>query len=158
MNFFALSATEPFKFPNGGLMYALGVMVVAFVLAQSLFFIIKSWKKGTELGITKETLKKLIQEGRYSFVNGGFVMEDEAVSHYTDASHQLRIGLEFLKTEFNYTPTVGWFIDQFGHSDSHAYIYQQFGFTSLVLNRLSTIQKKQLYKQKELFLLNGKIL
>lgn len=60
MNFFALSATEPFKFPNGGLMYALGVMVVAFVLAQSLFFIIKSWKKGTELGITKETLKNTV--------------------------------------------------------------------------------------------------
>lgn len=34
---------------------ALGVVV--FVLAQSVFFLVKSWKKGKELGISKETLK-----------------------------------------------------------------------------------------------------
>ena len=34
---------------------ALGVIV--FVLAQSVFFLVKSWKKGKELGISKDTLK-----------------------------------------------------------------------------------------------------
>ena len=34
---------------------ALGVVV--FVLAQSVFFLVKSWKKGKELGISSDTLK-----------------------------------------------------------------------------------------------------
>lgn len=60
MNFMTLSAGEVFSFPQSGFMYLLGVCVVIFVLAQSLFFISKSWKRGKELGITKDTLKKTV--------------------------------------------------------------------------------------------------
>lgn len=118
-----------------------------FVYGEMSFF--EKWYR-TLNTTTKHQLKSLIKEGRFSFINGGFVMEDEAVSHYTDAANQLRIGLEFMQKELNYTPTVGWFLDQFGHSDSHAYIYQQFGFKYLVLNRMSTITKKKLYSENNL--------
>ncbi len=37
-------------------MYCVAFGVIAFIFAQSLFFIIKSWKHGKELGITRETL------------------------------------------------------------------------------------------------------
>lgn len=45
---------ESFKSSPG--MYAVAFGVIAFIVAQSLFFIVKSWKHGRELGIKKETL------------------------------------------------------------------------------------------------------
>ena len=60
MNLISLSAAGGFTFPQSGFMYILGIAVVVFVLAQSMFFIIKSWKKGLELGIKKETLKNTV--------------------------------------------------------------------------------------------------
>lgn len=47
-------------FKTGGLMLALALGVVAFVTAQSLFFIIKSWKHAKELGIPAATLKNTV--------------------------------------------------------------------------------------------------
>ncbi|MBR0112240.1 MAG: DUF5058 family protein [Clostridia bacterium] len=41
-------------------MYLIAFGVIAFIFAQSLFFIIKSWKHGKELGITKETMVNTI--------------------------------------------------------------------------------------------------
>jgi len=44
------------NFKETPLMYGVAFMVIAFIFAQSFFFIIKSWKHGKELGIKKETL------------------------------------------------------------------------------------------------------
>ena len=44
-------------FKESPLMYAIALFVVAFVIAQSVFFLVKSLKKAKELGIPKETLK-----------------------------------------------------------------------------------------------------
>ena len=41
-------------------MYGLAIMIVVFILVQSVFFIVKSWRHGKELGITKETMKNTI--------------------------------------------------------------------------------------------------
>lgn len=41
-------------------MYAIAFGVIAFIAAQSFFFIIKSWKHGKELGIKKETLMNTV--------------------------------------------------------------------------------------------------
>lgn len=47
-------------FKNGGLMYGLAFMVVAFVTIQSLFFMKKSWNRGKELGIETAKMKQTI--------------------------------------------------------------------------------------------------
>lgn len=47
-------------FKNGAFMYALGIGVGLFVIAQSVFFLVKSVRRGKELGITGETMKKTI--------------------------------------------------------------------------------------------------
>ena len=47
-------------FKTGGLMLTIALGVVAFVIAQSLFFIIKSWKHAKELGISSATLKNTV--------------------------------------------------------------------------------------------------
>lgn len=41
-------------------MYAIAIGMIVFIIAQSLFFIIKSWKHGKELGISKETMKNTV--------------------------------------------------------------------------------------------------
>lgn len=43
-------------FKTSGLMYALAGVVIVFVIAESLFFLIKAMKRGKELGIKKEKL------------------------------------------------------------------------------------------------------
>ncbi|MGN0526349.1 MAG: DUF5058 family protein, partial [Acutalibacteraceae bacterium] len=42
------------------LMYVLAGGVIAFVIIQSLFFMRKAWKRGRELGMSKETLKSTV--------------------------------------------------------------------------------------------------
>lgn len=41
-------------------MYALALGIVLFILVQSVFFIVKSWKHGKELGLSKETMKNAL--------------------------------------------------------------------------------------------------
>lgn len=48
------------NFKTSGFMYALALMVVAFVIVQSVFFIVKSWKRAKELGIESEKLKQTV--------------------------------------------------------------------------------------------------
>lgn len=44
-------------FKESGFMYAIALAVIAFVVAQSVFFLVKSLKRARELGIAKETLR-----------------------------------------------------------------------------------------------------
>ena len=44
-------------FRTSPVILAVALGIVVFVLAQSIFFLVKSWKKGKELGISNETLK-----------------------------------------------------------------------------------------------------
>lgn len=47
-------------FKNGFFMYALGAIVGAFVIAQSVFFLVKAIRRGKELGIALPVMKKAI--------------------------------------------------------------------------------------------------
>ncbi len=47
-------------FKNSGVLYALAVMVVLFVIVQSLFFMYKAWKRGKEIGIPSATMKQTV--------------------------------------------------------------------------------------------------
>lgn len=47
-------------FKESGFMYAIAAFVITFVVVESVFFIVKAWKRGRELGISKETLKNTV--------------------------------------------------------------------------------------------------
>lgn len=47
-------------FKTGPLMYALAGFIVVFVIAQSVFFIVKSWKRAKEIGVETEKLKQTV--------------------------------------------------------------------------------------------------
>jgi alpha-mannosidase len=46
------------------------------------------------------------------------------------------VGHKFLKEELNYLPRVGWQIDPFGHSNTHAWLSSAVGFDSLFFGRI----------------------
>lgn len=52
---FALS-----DFKESPLMLGLAALVIGFVVIESLFFLVKAWKRGKAIGITKETLKNTV--------------------------------------------------------------------------------------------------
>ncbi|MGN1418774.1 MAG: DUF5058 family protein [Acutalibacteraceae bacterium] len=47
-------------FKSDGFMFMLAIGIVIFVIAQSLFFLIRAARRGKELGLTKETIKNTI--------------------------------------------------------------------------------------------------
>lgn len=51
---------ESMDFKSSLFMYILGLGIALFVIAQSLFFLIRAEKRAKELGITKETIRKTI--------------------------------------------------------------------------------------------------
>ena len=46
--------------PNSTFLYGIAVLVILFVLAQSAFFLVRSYRRGKELGISAQRLKKTI--------------------------------------------------------------------------------------------------
>ena len=45
---------------NSGFMYGMVAIVIAFVILQSVAFLIKAWKRGLQLGMTKQVLRKTV--------------------------------------------------------------------------------------------------
>ena len=90
----------------------------------------------------KQKVKEFIKEGRLEIINGGWVMHDEAGTYYKHLINNMRIGLKFLKEEFNITPRIGWFIDPFGHSSATSHLLSQMNFDKIVLTRIDYLERK----------------
>jgi lysosomal alpha-mannosidase len=87
-----------------------------FTYVEMSFF--EKWFSSLE-EIKKEEVRKLVKEKRLEFINGGWVMNDEAASNYQDIIDQMRLGLHFLEKEFQVRPRTAWYIDPFGHSKTN---------------------------------------
>ncbi|KAK1342618.1 hypothetical protein QTO34_015384 [Cnephaeus nilssonii] len=76
--------------------------------------------------------------GRLEFANGGWVMNDEAATHYGAIIDQMTLGLRFLEDTFGNDgrPRVAWHIDPFGHSREQASLFAQMGFDGFFFGRL----------------------
>ena len=48
------------NFKESGFMYGIAAMVIAFVLFQSLFFLVRAWKHGKKVGLTAKDMKNAI--------------------------------------------------------------------------------------------------
>jgi len=84
----------------------------------------------------KAQVRAMVKNKQVAFLNGGWVMHDEAASHFVSMIDQTTLGHEFLKSQLDYMPRVGWQIDPFGHSNTHAWLSSEVGFDALYFGRI----------------------
>ncbi|CAI5521656.1 unnamed protein product [Closterium sp. Naga37s-1] len=120
-----------------------------FIQVEQAFFY-RWWQQQKE--DMRKRVRALVASGQLEFVNGGWVMHDEATTHYTDMVHQMSLGLRFLRSEFNVTPRIAWQIDPFGHSATQAsLITAQAGFDGIFFSRADyqDVANRQQEKKEE---------
>ncbi|XP_075400920.1 lysosomal alpha-mannosidase-like [Tenrec ecaudatus] len=106
-----------------------------FIYVEMAFF--SRWWKLQNKEIQKG-VQDLVHQGRLEFANGGWVMNDEATTHYGAIVDQMTLGLNFLENTFGKDgrPHVAWHIDPFGHSREQASLFAQMGFDGIFLGRV----------------------
>ena len=93
---------------------------------------------------------RIVKRNQLEFVTGGWVMPDEACSHWYSVLQSLTEGQKWLKTTFNVTPVSSWSIDPFGYSSTSAYILKKSGFENLLIQRTHYSVKKYFAQRKQL--------
>ncbi|CAH2250872.1 alpha-mannosidase 2 [Pararge aegeria] len=98
----------------------------------------------------KEAFKSLLNSGQIEIVTGGWVMNDEANSHWLSVAQQLTTGHQWLIENLGYTPKNGWAIDPFGHSSGQPYLLKLTGLDNSVIQRVHYRVKKELGLHRQL--------
>lgn len=84
----------------------------------------------------QQGVKDFVKNKQLFFPNAGWVMNDEACAYYEDIIEQFTLGHRFVYQEFNFTPSVGWSVDPFGHSSTHAHLLAQMGMNLAFFDRI----------------------
>ncbi|BHF82614.1 Alpha-mannosidase 2 [Sparganum proliferum] len=118
-----------------------------FIYAEVSF--LEGWWSG--LTVSERTaFTRLVRDGQWEIATGGWVMNDEAASHYAATATQLTEGQHWLMDNLGYYPNVSWAIDPFGHSTSEAYLLRKAGFEHILIQRTHYEIKKKFASQKTL--------
>ncbi|KAI5746627.1 hypothetical protein M8J77_005637 [Diaphorina citri] len=106
------------------------------------------WKTISE--DTKDKVRLLVKSGQLEIVTGGWVMTDEANSHYYSMIQQLTHGQQWLLTNIGVKPRHSWCIDPFGMSPTMPLLLKQAGLEALLGQRSHYEVKKYLAQGKNL--------
>ncbi|CAK1552286.1 unnamed protein product [Leptosia nina] len=98
----------------------------------------------------KAAFINLLKAGKIEIVTGGWVMNDEANSHWLAIIQQLTTGHQWLTENLGYTPRNSWAIDPFGHSSSQPYILKLAGYENSLIQRVHYRIKKELALNRHL--------
>ncbi|CEF69960.1 Alpha-mannosidase 2x [Strongyloides ratti] len=91
--------------------------------------------------LNRQKVKRLLDNEKLEILTGGWVMTDEANSHFFSQIVQLFEGHEFLKNNLQYIPKNHWSIDPFGLSPTMAYIIKESGFKHMAIQRVHYLVK-----------------
>lgn len=95
----------------------------------------------------------LVDSGQLELVTGGWVMNDEATTHYYAMIDQMIEGHEWIRVNLNVTGVklqAGWAIDPFGLSPTMAFVLKRMGLKQMVVQRAHYAVKKQLARARQL--------
>lgn len=98
----------------------------------------------------REIVKKLLRNNQLEIVTGGWVMNDEANSHWVSIINQITEGHQWLEANLNYTPKSHWSIDPFGMSSTQPLLLKQMGFQNMLIQRVHYSVKRELAWNKNL--------
>lgn len=98
----------------------------------------------------KESFSNLVKNGQLEIVGGGWVMNDEANSHYFAIIEQITEGNMWLNDTIGVIPKNSWAIDPFGYSSTMAYLLRRMGFENMLIQRTHYEVKKELSRHKNL--------
>uniref|UniRef100_A0A4W5QI22 Alpha-mannosidase n=1 Tax=Hucho hucho TaxID=62062 RepID=A0A4W5QI22_9TELE len=98
----------------------------------------------------RDAVKSLFEQGQLEITTGGWVMPDEANSHYFALIDQLLEGHQWLERNVGVKPQTGWAVDPFGHSPTQAYLLKQAGMANMLIQRVHYSVKKHFASQKTL--------
>ena len=90
----------------------------------------------------KQNLKKLVTEGRFEILTGGWVMTDEANVNLYAMVDQLVEGHQWILSTFGVKPKSSWSVDPFGHGSAFPYLLKSSGlfiFVSYLFTFLSDV-------------------
>ncbi|XP_032521675.1 alpha-mannosidase 2 isoform X2 [Danaus plexippus] len=98
----------------------------------------------------KLAFQKLLKSGQIEIVTGGWVMNDEANSHWLSIVQQLTTGHQWLMDNVGYIPKNHWSIDPFGYSSTQPYLLKLSGLENSVIQRVHYRVKKELAMNRQL--------
>ncbi|KAK9117011.1 hypothetical protein Sjap_015958 [Stephania japonica] len=115
---------------------------------EEMSYLEKWWRDASEN--KKESFANLVKNGQLEIVGGGWVMNDEANSHYFAIIEQMIEGNMWLNETIGFIPKNAWAIDPFGYSATMAYLLRRMGFENMLIQRTHYEVKKELSRQKNL--------
>lgn len=98
----------------------------------------------------RNIFRGFLKNNQFEFINGGWTANDEACAYYEDIMDNFVLGQRWLRDNFGLDSLLGWQIDSFGNSATHAALMAQAGYEGFFFSRADEIDRELRRKEKRL--------